>query len=284
MGRPSKKYVDYFPHDTDASERRTLFVIESNYGNNGYAFWFKLLEVLGRKDGHFLDLNDDNELIFLSAKTRLSTEETKLILDLLAKLGSIDRELWAKRIVWSQNFVDRITDVYRIRKKKPPSKLDIMGADFDPFINGVSTAETPVSTESIGFIPQKSAETPVSTAESTQSKLKENRIEENRINNKKNVQPKDDDRNFVREKFTEFKTILISEEDYKKLVEGFGDNIAYQKIAALYEYIGSKGKKYKNHYLTILNWERMRKEKEGHDSIDKPHTTIPKGIGRKIQV
>jgi len=180
MGRPSKKYVDYFPHDTDASERRTLFVIESNYGNNGYAFWFKLLEVLGRKDGHFLDLNDDNELIFLSAKTRLSTEETKLILDLLAKLGAIDRELWAKRIVWSQNFVDRITDVYRIRKKKPPSKLDIMGADFDPFINGVSTAETPVSTESIGFIPQKSAETPVSTAESTQSKLKENRLKENK--------------------------------------------------------------------------------------------------------
>ena len=32
MGRSPKKGVDYFPHDTDASERRTIFALEAKYG------------------------------------------------------------------------------------------------------------------------------------------------------------------------------------------------------------------------------------------------------------
>ena len=40
MARPIKAGVDYFPHDTDAASRKTIFTLESIFGNDGYAFWF----------------------------------------------------------------------------------------------------------------------------------------------------------------------------------------------------------------------------------------------------
>ena len=48
MARPAKLTVDYFPHIIN--QGKTIFIIENNYGNDGYAFWFKLLELLGATD------------------------------------------------------------------------------------------------------------------------------------------------------------------------------------------------------------------------------------------
>jgi len=47
MARPRKQTVDYFPHDTDVSSGKTLTILQSKYGNDGYAFWFKLLRMPG---------------------------------------------------------------------------------------------------------------------------------------------------------------------------------------------------------------------------------------------
>ena len=58
MGRPSKKGVEYFQHDTDASESKTIFIIENLFGNDGYAAWFKLLECLGKTRGIYLDCRE----------------------------------------------------------------------------------------------------------------------------------------------------------------------------------------------------------------------------------
>ena len=49
MSRPRKAVVDYFPHYVNHG--KTLFILEQKYGNDGYAFWFKLLEMLGGSDG-----------------------------------------------------------------------------------------------------------------------------------------------------------------------------------------------------------------------------------------
>ena len=57
MARTQKDTVDYFPHDADASAGDTLTVLEGQYANDGYAFWFKLLERLASSEGHFIDLS-----------------------------------------------------------------------------------------------------------------------------------------------------------------------------------------------------------------------------------
>ena len=122
MGRPRKQTVDYFPHFT-SSDSKTKFILEQNWGNDGYAFWFKLLELLGRSDGHYYDCSKAADSKYLAALTRIDENTVKEILDTLADLGNIDRDLWEERkVIWCQNFVDNLQDVYSKRTAVIPKK------------------------------------------------------------------------------------------------------------------------------------------------------------------
>ena len=67
MARPQKAGVDYFSHDVDTNGK-TLFTLEATYGNDGYAFWFKLLELLGKQDGLYYDCREEANTIYLAAR------------------------------------------------------------------------------------------------------------------------------------------------------------------------------------------------------------------------
>jgi hypothetical protein len=133
MARPQKQTVDYFPHDAVAG--KTLFILQSRFGNNGYAAWFKILALLCRTPGHFYDCNNPADWQFLVAETALSVPESQLVMDCLAELDAIDRELWAHRIIWSQNLVNRIADAYKDRKSPLPIK---------PHINVIKPPDNPI--------------------------------------------------------------------------------------------------------------------------------------------
>ena len=67
MGRPAKQTVDYFPHYANASSRKTVEIMEVEFGAAGYAFWFKLLELLCRSPGHYYTFPNEEELMALAA-------------------------------------------------------------------------------------------------------------------------------------------------------------------------------------------------------------------------
>lgn len=120
MARPQKQTVDYFPHDVNASGGKTLFVLQNKYGNDGYAFWFKLLELLGGTPGHVYDFNKPPDWEFLLAKTGVNATLTQEILTTLSNLDAIDSDLFQNnKIIWCQKFVDRLEDVYKRRDEKP---------------------------------------------------------------------------------------------------------------------------------------------------------------------
>ena len=52
--------------------------------------------------------------------------------------------------------------------------------------------------------------------------------------------------------YGEFKNVLLTEDEYEKIKQ----NNLLPYIEKLSSYIASKGKKYKSHYATILNWAR----------------------------
>jgi hypothetical protein len=70
-------------------------------------------------------------------------------------------------------------------------------------------------------------------------------------------------KNNNKKRYLEF--VFFTEDEYKKLVEKFGSGTK-NWIERLNNYIGSKGKKYKSHYHTILAWDK--KEQEEKPSID----------------
>jgi hypothetical protein len=116
MARPERKTVDYFPHYI--SDGKKMFFIEQKYGNDGYAVWFKILESLASTDDHFLNLNNQMDLLFLSAKCRISEQMLLNILDDLSVLGEVDKFLWMNRIVYSHKFIESIQDAYARRSNK----------------------------------------------------------------------------------------------------------------------------------------------------------------------
>ncbi|GEK88906.1 DnaD and phage-associated domain-containing protein [Alkalibacterium putridalgicola] len=140
MARPKKQTVDYFPHI--ANSGKTMFILESKFGNDGYAFWFKLLELLATTDGHVYDCRNSSHWQFLLAKTHQDDESAGKILDLLADLDAIDRELWNSQVVWCQHFVDNIADVYKNRKAKAPTRPTLNSFyDKKPEQSDVSTSK-----------------------------------------------------------------------------------------------------------------------------------------------
>ena len=125
MSRPKKQTVDYFPHY--CNHGKTMFVLEQKYGNDGYAFWFKLLEIIGNTEGHCPCFSNGIDWQFLEAKARLDKNTCSEIMDLLATIEAIDKDLWLEeKRVWVQNFVDNIRDAYRNRVVDIPDKPDIL--------------------------------------------------------------------------------------------------------------------------------------------------------------
>ena len=120
MARAKKDKVDYFPHMVTGG--KTIFILEQKFGNDGYAFWFKLLELLGDTKGHYFCTSNYSEWQFLIAKARVTEQVATEILDTLAELDAIDKELWEEKIIWVQKFVDNISDVYVKRKQDTPLK------------------------------------------------------------------------------------------------------------------------------------------------------------------
>ena len=120
MARPLKSTVDYFPHLSTSG--KTIFTLESKFGNDGYAFWFKLLELLAASEGHVYDYNNPADWQFMLAKTHVSEDTANDILQTLVDLDAIDTELAKQKIIWCQNFVDGIADAYRRRQVDLPQR------------------------------------------------------------------------------------------------------------------------------------------------------------------
>ena len=72
---------------------------------------------------------------------------------------------------------------------------------------------------------------------------------------KKDIEIKENNKE-IKKKYLE--NVLLTDDEYEKLVEKYGKWVIERKIEDLNNYIGSKWKKYKSHYFTIL--ERLRRE------------------------
>lgn len=124
MARPGKTTVDYFPHVIRTG--KTIAILEARWGNNGYAFWFKILELLGNSAGFCYHCDNPSDWEYLLSKTRMTEDDARDILDKLAEIDAIDAELWQERIIWSEHFANNLGPVFEKRKCPPPKKPELL--------------------------------------------------------------------------------------------------------------------------------------------------------------
>lgn len=61
-----------------------------------------------------------------------------------------------------------------------------------------------------------------------------------------------------KKRYGELQNVSLSDEEHQKLIQRYGRSATAHLIEELSTYIGSSGKRYKDHYATLLNWARRK--------------------------
>ena len=123
MAGRTKQTIEFFPHLL--KESSTIKALEILYQNNGYAVWFKLLEVLGSKasENYQYRAKTKEECQVLLDKFKIDGQLMSKILDTLCELDAIDKEKWKKeRILYVPNLLHNIQKI----KKKVNVKTNLI--------------------------------------------------------------------------------------------------------------------------------------------------------------
>jgi len=171
MARPKKNTVDYFPHPCKNGQK--MQYIQSKYGNDGYAVWYKILEQLGDSENHVIDLRNETQTMLLAGYCCVTKDRLNDIIGDLAELGALSKKLWSFRSgnegfrhVYSQKFIDSISDVYSKRKTPIPNE--------DTFLVSESKTRVPEDNRVLNGV--SDPVTRVSGVDNTQSKVKEIKV------------------------------------------------------------------------------------------------------------
>lgn len=146
MGRPPKLTLDFFIHDAGARHDRKIRALRRRHGNDGYATFFCLLEMLCSEDGLQLDLSTSMELETTVEDCGLrDTAHFHKIIHTCVELGLFDRQLWeSERIVFSFALHNRY--VARLEERKQAAVRKKRQRDADKLQKRISDAESKVVT------------------------------------------------------------------------------------------------------------------------------------------
>lgn len=82
--------------------------------------------------------------------------------------------------------------------------------------------------------------------------------------------------------YGEFKNVKLTQSEYLKLIDRLTETKTLDMIERLSAYIEQKGKRYKSHYATILNWIRRDEDnKKPSTEIETPSYMNPKKEGKR---
>lgn len=199
--------------------------------------WVKLLTLAGRKNMNgyiFLTENIPYTDEMLSTLFNRPLNTVRLALSTFKKFDMIDYEDngFMKITNWEkhQNIegLDKIREQNRLRQEKYREKQKQLSPPCNPLLK----------------------------EEKNKKRKDKNRIDSNVTNN---VTNRNTNKSNTKDKYIE--CVYLSQDEYNKLIEKLGKTKTNGMIEDLNNYIMSKGKRYKSHYHTILNWDRMESKK-----------------------
>ena len=120
MARPHSRNAEFVAHYGNANPRVSF--LEKRFKATGFVVYFRIREKLTITDDHFLDLSEELNALYLAADCWLEPKELFEVLDCMATLGEIDKDLWQlKRVVCSEHFLADISVAYKRRANLCPS-------------------------------------------------------------------------------------------------------------------------------------------------------------------
>ena len=232
MARPQKKGLDYFPLDTDMDVvNDDVMMLEAKYGSIGFTTLIKLYMKIYQDNGYFMNWNEKTSLL-LSKRINVSNnsinDNINLVNDIINDLlrwNVFSQDLYDKyKILTSKRIQETYLEAVKKRKDVEIDKRYL--------INGQLVNDN-INLINVDINPQRREE-----------KSKEEKSKEKNSNSKP-AKPL---------KITYLEFVKLTEEEHNKLIDKLGELETNEYISRLNNYIGSKDKKYKSHYHTILTW------------------------------
>ncbi len=162
-----------------------------------------------------------------------------------------------------------------LRIDKYLNEIEKMGLIFRYSINGSSYLLAPhFEKHQMGLQKSKEAQSqiPPPTPELLQSKSK---VSPPQVKGKVKVEVKD-----IYIAYPEFSNVnKMTKEEHKKLIGQFSEAGTRDRVESLSLYLASKGDKYKNHYATILSWDK-RDKKGGQGGTHRGDTAQKRTVER----
>ena len=174
MARPTKLGLDYFPHDTHTDEDTAMQLLEAEFGLDGYAVYFKLLESIYAQ-GYAKQWGEDECLLFAKKMGAVTVPKLSEIIK-----GCIRRSLFDEGVY---NLFQILTSkAIQMRwleaKRKDVSAIDPKVCLIEQTAKGVSSPQKNDKNEEKGVFAEKTlvitAKTPVNEETTPQSKVKYN--------------------------------------------------------------------------------------------------------------
>ena len=107
MARPIKTGLDYFPHDTDALSDEKVQSLKALFRNDGYAFYFIILERIYRTPKGEIDISSDDEKRILAKSIGISLKKFDTILQNCFKKNLFSEKIFSKHGVLTSAAIKR---------------------------------------------------------------------------------------------------------------------------------------------------------------------------------
>lgn len=148
MARPRKEGMEYFPHDTDAANDEKIEALRALHGNDGYVFYFVLLERIYRTSTAELDVSTPAILAALIKHIGVDRQKFDDMMNTAFQLKLFDQESYIEnQIITSKGIKKRAIEVtaMRDRWRNKKAAAELSPELPDEFSRGKTEEETPES-------------------------------------------------------------------------------------------------------------------------------------------
>ena len=241
--------VNYFPLDVHLEDKVNL--IEAEFGLTGFAVLIKLYQKIYGGSGYYTLCNNEVELLF-SSKINLDIKRLKRIVEKCIERDIFSKDMYDKFSILTSKGIQKRFFTITKRRKESDVKWDYILLSGKE-INELNLKKLMDCDKKIACKNDKNADKKdknVCSSEETTCKNEQSKEKESKVNKSKEN----------KKKYGDYGNVLLTDNEYNALRMNVED---YQnKIKDLDYYIGSTGREYKSHYMTILSWSRRDRFKK----------------------
>lgn len=250
MARPIKKGLDYFPFDVDFFSDRKIKRLRAKFGTDGLAVYIYLLCEIYRSS-YFIENNDDL-ILDISDEVNISENATRQIIDFL-----LSRSLFNDTLAKSDKVLTAESVQRRYQEARKGSKREVEVEAGYWLLKAEETYSFIKVRTNDSFSKKNPSKSEKNPSYSEKNSIKESKENKRKVNESKGEyepngsapKPKPE-----RHKYGEYKHVLLTDQQYSKLINDFGEQVVKSYIRKVDEYCQQYGKSYNDYNLTIRKW------------------------------